>query len=193
MLFLHGLMRPRHDRQTWTASPAARALDRARCIVPRAAWSVGRGACLVARGPWPLVRDPWAGGRAWCALVPGPWAAIRAPWCATWWPSCPPGAPGGVRPGARSPARAPWWPPAVARAPGGQAARPRVPGRRWPDPRPRPRAQKTGRVACCAGFCPISHSRWCPKQFSCFRKTGPLLKKLDLALQFFVEQIQFVP
>ena len=135
-------------RQTWSPLPAARPLDRARCIGPRTrrpgavarAWwppirapgrlargprsgapggrSVVRGACLVAAWPWPLVRDPWAGGRAWCALVPGPWSAIRGPWRV----------PGGraARPGG------PW--PAclvrlVARA---GCARWRVPGGPWP-------------------------------------------------------------
>jgi hypothetical protein len=45
----------------------------------------------------------------------------------------------------------------------------------------------------CAGFGPVLRNQCCPEQFSCSPETGPLCKKLDFGLQFFVEQIQFVP
>ena len=156
MRFLHGVMRPRHARQTWSACLAARALDRARCIVARPPWSVGRELRLVDRAPgrpscawWPPGRGPWC-------VIRGPVAVPGAPWCLVRGPrSVRPGArPGGRAarpgaPGARSVARAPWWPPAVARAPGGLADGPGSPaaGGRTPAPGPGSKKRAGSRAA----------------------------------------------
>jgi len=111
-----------------------------------------------------LAPDPWPVA-AWCAGR-GPWSACLVA-CYL------------VRalvrlvPGARPPILATWWP---------------IRG-----PRTRPRAQKMRPVDGCAGFGPVLRSQWWPEQFSCSPETGPLCKKLDFGLQFFVEQIQFVP
>jgi hypothetical protein len=131
------------------APGGAWAVPGGRQAVAPGARSVGRWPCLVRPGAWSVGRDPCALVRDLVAELRGlvrlvACDLVRDPWRVR---------PGGPRP---------WRVRLVARP------RPRVPGRRGPDPRPRPRAQKTGRVACCAGFCPISHCQWCPKQFSGF-------------------------
>ena len=157
---------------------------RGRCIARRGPWAVARGHLV--RGPWPVVRVPGGVLPGARPGAPGPWAVAPDPGhlVADPWP----------------PARAPWWPPAVARAPWCA-----VPGARPPVPGPGPLAhgaRPPGGVAgpkkragswlakALARFYAISAAR---NSFPVPRKQAPLCKKLDFGLQFFVEQIQFVP
>lgn len=143
---------------------------------PVAAWCAGRG-------PWPACLVACYLVRALVRLVPG----ARPPILATWWPIR---GPRRVRPGGRRPWRVRLVACAWCLAAG---ARSGSPGRRRAAPGPVPRAQKTAPVAVDEGLGPVLRSQWWSEQFSCSPETGPLCKKLDFGLQFFVEQIQFVP
>jgi len=87
-------------------------------------------------------------------LVPGPVA--RVTWCAPWWP-------------------------------GGRVARAARPGARPGGRRPTPGcagAQKTGRVASCAGISPFSHGQFHVKQFSAPAIKGPLCQQTQLVSKY---------
>jgi len=179
-----------------------------------------RGRCIARPGPRSVARAAPArppGRATWCApggppaVVPGPWSLGRGP--RAWWPAACYLVRALVRlvPGARPPILAAWWPIRGPRRvrPGGRrpwrvrpGARYLVRGRRCPVRVPWPwraapgcggRAQKTAPVAVDEGLGPVSRGQCCPEQFHCSPETDPLCKKLDFGLQFFVEQIQFVP
>jgi len=124
---------------------------------------------LVADDLVPGLADLVAADLVAADLVPG--TVARVTWCAPWWP------PTWCR-GPRRLVRA-WWP-------GGRVAWCARPGARLvAADRPRGAgAQKTGRVASCAGISPFLHGQFHVKQFSGPAIKGPLCQQTQLVSKY---------